>query len=435
MSSSDPLTSFPTTPRPSSRISPSFGNLGFFQCCGLPARTPHLASSMLRASPHPSFGNLGFFRCCGLPPRTSFQALIRESWRLPVLRATSPHPSFGNLGICQWCGLPARTSFQARLGFFQCCGLPARTPHSGILASSSAAGCQPAPLIRESWLLPVLRAASPPALIRESWHLPVLRAARPHPSFGIFHAAGQPSPLIWESWLLPVLRAATPHLLPSPHSGILASSSAAGCQPAPPSKPVLASSSAAACQPAPSKPSFGNLRVFQCCGRPARTSFEALRESWLLQVLRASPHRLPVLRFSRPYLGIFASRTFQALIRESWLLPVLRAATAPSSKPSFGNLGFFQCCAPPSKASFGKFGVFQCCGLPASPHLLPSPHWGILASSSAAGCQPAPPSKPSFGNLGFFRCCGLPARAYLRFFQCCVLMVGQMLHDVRCQCS
>ena len=408
MSSSDPLTSFPTTPRPSSRISPSFGNLGFFQCCGLPARTPHLASSMLRASPHPSFGNLGFFRCCGLPPRTSFQALIRESWRLPVLRATSPHPSFGNLGICQCCGLPARTSFQARLGFFQCCGLPARTPHSGILASSSAAGCQPAPLIRESWLLPVLRAASPPA---HTPHSGILASAS---------AAGcTPAPLIWH---LPCCGPAR-----TPHLGILASSGAAGCHPAP-----------------PSKPSFGNVGVFHCCGLPARTSFQArlgffqcsphlpsphsgifasssaaggqpappskpFGNLGFFRVLRASPHRLPVLRFSRPYLGIFASRTFQALIRESWLLPVLRAATAPSSKPSFGNLGFFQCCAPPSKASFGKFGVFQCCGLPASPHLLPSPHWGILASSSAAGCQPAPPSKPSFGNLGFFRCCGLPA--------------------------
>ena len=351
MSSSDPLTSFPTTPRPSSRISPSFGNLGFFQCCGLPARTPHLASSMLRASPHPSFGNLGFFRCCGLPPRTSFQALIRESWRLPVLRATSPHPSFGNLGICQCCGLPARTSFQARLGFFQCCGLPARTPHSGILASSSAAGCQPAPLIRESWLLPVLRAASPPA---HTPHSGILASAS---------AAGcTPAPLIWH---LPCCGPAR-----TPHLGILASSGAAGCHPAP-----------------PSKPSFGNVGVFQCCGLPARTSFQAR-----LGFFQCSPH-LP-----SPHSGIFASSSAAG------------GQPAPPSKP-FGNLGFFRCCGPartvfqccdfqgliweslpaaPSKPSFGNLGFFQCCGLP--PHLLPSPHSGILASSSAAHLLPRPHS-------------------------------------------
>ena len=392
MSSSDPLTSFPTTPRPSSRISPSFGNLGFFQCCGLPARTPHLASSMLRASPHPSFGNLGFFRCCGLPPRTSFQALIRESWRLPVLRATSPHPSFGNLGICQWCGLPARTSFQARLGFFQCCGLPARTPHSGILASSSAAGCQPAPLIRESWLLPVLRAASPPA---HTPHSGILASAS---------AAGcTPAPLIWH------LPCCGPAL--TPHLGILASSGAAGCHPAP-----------------PSKPSFGNLGVFQCCGLPARTSFQAR-------------------------LGFFQccglpARTFQALIRESSRLPVLRAASPHLLRSPSGILASSGAAGQPAPSS--SAAIFKALfGNLCQPHL-PSPHSGILASSSAAGChrtffqalireswllpvlrtsfqglirevwrlpvlraasQPAPPSKPSLGNLGFFQCCGLPARA------------------------
>ena len=174
---------------------------------------------------------------------------------------------------------PSKPSF-GNLGFFQCC----------------AAGCHPAP---------------PSKPIRES--------------YSFFQCCRLPRST------RPALRAAIPHLLPSPHSGILASFSAAGCHAAP--------------------------------------SFQALiRESWLLPVLRC---RLP-------------SRTsFQALIRESY------ATQHPPSKPSFGNLGFFQCCAagchpaPPSKPSFGNLSFFQCCRLPRST-LLPSPHSGILASSSAA---------------------------------------------------
>ena len=598
-------------PAPPSK--PSFGSLGFFPCCGLPARTSFQALfrvswllsvlwavpsrtsfqalfrvswllSVLRAvSPHllpnplsgllassgiagcqsappskPSFGSLGFFPCCGLPARTSFQALFRVSWLLPVLRwqpAPPSKPSFGSLGFFPCCGLPARTSFQAlfrvsgffpvlraSLAFFPCCGLSARTffqalfrvswllpvlraasPHllpsplSGLLASSHAAGCQPAPPskpffvslgfftccglpaltsfhapFRVSWLLPVLRAAGPhllpsplsallassrvtgcqpappskpyfgslgyffpccrlpartffQALFRLSWHLPVLRAVSPHllpsplssllassgaagcqpappskPSFGslgFFRCCGLSARTSFQalfrvSWLLPVLRAASPHLLPSPLSGLLASSRAAGWQPAP-----------------PSKPSFGSLGFFPCCGLPARTSSQALLQvSWFFPVLRAS------LAFF-PCCGLPARTFFQALFRVSWLLPVLRAGSphllpsllsallassraagfqaAPPSKPSFGSLGFFRCCGLPARTSFQA--LFRVSWLlpvlrAVSPHLLPSPLSGLLASSGAAGCQPAPPSKPCFGSLGFFRCCALSAR-------------------------
>ena len=352
-------------------------------------------SSGLTAPPSkPSFGNLGFFQCCGLPVRTSFQALIRESGLLPVLRAASPHllPS-PHSGI--WASSSAAgPSFQETGSAAGC--LP--SPHSGILASSSAAGCQPALPSKPSFgnfgcgchpaSFQVLSLTSFQALIRESLASSSAAGCVPAPRILPFQA------LIRESWLLPVLRAASP---PSLHSGILWLLPALAARPALfPILPVLQ----AATQHPPSKPSFGNLGFFQCCAAgchpapPSKPSFGNLIAS-------------------SSAAGCHAAPSFQALIRESWLLPVLRCGL-PSRTSfqalTFGNLSFFQCCRLPRSTLLpsphsGILASSSAALRAAIPHLLPSPHSGISASPVLQAATQHPPSKPSFGNLGFFQCC------------------------------
>ena len=71
------------------------------------SKTPNLNSN-------PSFRTLGFFPCCGRPARTCFQPFFPDSWLLPRAAGGQPappsNPSFRTFFPC--CGLPARTSFQ-----------------------------------------------------------------------------------------------------------------------------------------------------------------------------------------------------------------------------------------------------------------------------------------------------------------------------------